>query len=73
VAARLDELLDLGHELVDHLRPPGPDGEFRSGPAQLDVAAHRVVVAADQIGGLAVAAGQVVGGEDFHDLLIGLH
>lgn len=21
---RLDELLDLGHELVDHLRPPGP-------------------------------------------------
>jgi hypothetical protein len=67
----LDPLLNLRQELIDQLRPS-------SGPAQLDITAagtsldvplHRVVRAAGQFAGITQRPGQVVGIQDFHDLL----
>jgi hypothetical protein len=69
----LHQLLDLRQEPVDQLGAGRRLGRIDPVPAQLHVPAHRVVVAARQLRGPAVAAGEVIRLENLHDLLIALH
>lgn len=69
----LDELLGLRQELVDQFGPGHRLGRVDPVSAELDIPAHRVMVAAGQLGGLAVTPREVIRLEYFHDLLIALH
>ena len=65
----LDPLLDLREVLIDQLRPAGSTGQLTAGSSPLDVTLDRVVRAASQLTGITKRPGQVVGIQDFHDLL----
>jgi hypothetical protein len=72
-ATAVDPLLELGPVRVDHHRPAR---RVRTQPARFaggDVADHRVVVAAGQLGRVPVAPGQIERFKDLHDLLGRLH
>nr|SBO96660.1 hypothetical protein BN4615_P6176 [Nonomuraea gerenzanensis] len=69
----LDQLLDLRHELVDHLRPGLPPGRVAALAAQQHVTLHGVVVDAGQLSRGAVTTRKVIRFQNLHDLLFRLH
>ena len=69
----LDPLLDLGQVHVDQLRPGSRLVELAGRGTALDVVLHGVVRAAGQLAGITQRPSQVVGIQDFHDLLGRLH
>ena len=64
-----DPLLDLGQVLIGQLRPRRGPVQLAAGSAAVDVVLHRVVRAAGQLPGITQRPCQVVGIQNFHDLL----
>jgi hypothetical protein len=67
--AAFDPLLELREVLVDQLRTSRRSVAEAAGLTQLHVTGDGVVRAIRELGGVAVGPGQVVGIQNFHDLL----
>lgn len=67
--AVFDPLLDLGQVLIDQLRTGHRLIELAAGSPSFDIVLDGVVGAAGQLAGITQRPGQVVGIQDFHDLL----
>ena len=68
-----DPLLDLRQVLVDQHRPLHGLDQLAGCSTPLDVVLHRVRGTPGQLAGITQRPGQVVGIQDFHDLLSRLH